>query len=122
MDKELASLRITCAAYAERVHALEDALQPFIEVNSSDDYFMLRVRSADIRHARKLVAPKYAEETPQWMIELAERVAFDFTSEDQIGVRARLQRAVIDAMKEAAREVALYFAANPEKAKEVPRA
>jgi hypothetical protein len=50
------------------------------------------------------------DDTPLWMDTLAHAVADKHESTDH----GALKEAVIDAMKEASREVALYFAANPD--------
>jgi hypothetical protein len=56
-------------------------------------------------------ATQAPEQTPQWMVDMAARVAADHVP---IGHRNRLQRAIIDCMVDAGREVALHFAANPQ--------
>ena len=62
-------------------------------------------------------APQAPEQTPQWMVDMAARVAADHVP---IGHRNRLQRAIIDCMVDAGREVALHFAANPPERRTCP--
>ncbi len=49
--------------------------------------------------------------TPPWMQGMAHNIADEYLTNPH--ERDKLERDIINAMKEAAREVALYFAANP---------
>jgi hypothetical protein len=142
------------AALVERVKLLEAALRPFLMVNSSDEKFMLQVRSEWIKRGRALMtrcdgnhgAPACADpdcwlseepvvmhplrqavwpyeasaqhgqpvesDTPPWMQGMAHNIAVEYMREGQ--QRDDMERDIVNAMKEAAREVALYFAANPD--------
>jgi hypothetical protein len=58
---------------------------------------------------------KEDEGMPEWMRGMAHNIAVEYFPPDSRRAE-QLERDIINAMKEAAREVALFFAANPEKA------
>lgn len=84
---------------------------------------LAKLKDVDILTAVKtlpITTKVYVEETPQWMLGMAHNIAVEHLVKS--GNRDALERDIVGAMKEAAREVALFFAANPEKLTEVPRA
>lgn len=57
-DRELALLRLAQQAFEERVQKLEEALAPFLTFSSSEEFITVQLRTAWIKHARTLVAPR----------------------------------------------------------------
>lgn len=140
--------------WAQAVHDLQEALEPFTRLNSSNELLTVQLRTEWITRARKLIGPKcdgnhgapacadpecwqseapvhmspqqvwpstaspqhgqpVVDETPPWMQGMAHNIACEYTRENEEFKRERMERDIVNAMKEAAREVALYFAANP---------
>jgi hypothetical protein len=102
---------------AQRIRDLEAALEPFTRHMSSEECITLQIRNEWVQRARALLGPKLHEEVPPWMAGMAHNIAVEYMREGQ--QRNDMERDIVNAMKEAAREVALHFAANPKKAKEM---
>lgn len=79
---------------------------------------MIEVKSEWVRQARSVSAPvdPPKEDMPAWIEGMAHNIAIEYTRENEFAKRERLERDIVNAMCESAREVALFFAANPKAA------